>query len=269
MAIRSSPVVHKDYPWGVFAVEGGTTHVWPVGDREIWMECKETDVLAAVSGVTGSEELHRPAPGMWARYMLKKPPNNIHIEPLFPDRPVVVRPEMPFYLTKNTERRIYIQVPLWFSVYAESAEKQLLIQEPSVILSNTWFGSMFAGRLCYWVSAAVSSRDISDTAEPHLAVCSLQLSNTSRENLFVDSLSIPVTNAALFMYHDRLFSDTISIQYRGKNEPSRVSFSSRAPKQYSGAVKVQEPRRKEKKNLLIKSFELFTDMQAVNLPGKL
>ena len=40
----------------------------------------------------------------------------IEIRPVFPDRPLVLRPENPFHLLPEAQARVFVRVPLWIQV---------------------------------------------------------------------------------------------------------------------------------------------------------
>src|SRR5690606_271541 len=84
-----------------------------------------------------------------ARFGGKETGSSIRFTPALADRPVVIRPEMPFYLPSNDEVTIFVSTPLWLNVTVQPNSRKLF-SIPILHLSDSWFGAdPTEGELCY------------------------------------------------------------------------------------------------------------------------
>ncbi|PJB78630.1 MAG: hypothetical protein CO090_06505 [Acidobacteria bacterium CG_4_9_14_3_um_filter_49_7] len=254
--------------WGVFEVDEEHVYYWKIGDCCLWIKKEGKEVFiasfyAAQNGKLNSSVI--PESASWTRYILKKKVTSIELSPVFPDRSIVVKPEVPFYLTENTGRNVYIRVPVFISVHALANSKLHLCELPSVVLSKTWYGDLKRGELCYWLSSSAKPQIEPDIERPYMSICSLRLVNKSKENLLIAKLAVRVLNSSLFMHESQLWSDLITITFSGENEISELIFSGKPNNTLKGSTKICDPRQKQRKNVLIQSFESATDIRAYEI----
>ncbi len=257
--------------WGEFDISGHQTYYWKIGEVRLWVKHDGKEILIAHKfeneKMQDSVGKKPPSDISWIRWTFPKEVTTIKILPSFPDRPVVVKPESSFNLAKRTGAQIYVRVPLWISVHASKIEKETKILEtPSVILSNTWFGDFFEGDLCYWISSGARTQIEPDIKKPYMAISPVHLLNQSDDELFVEKLALRVTNSTVYSDGQQLWSDQIRINYKGKDAISEVKFSGKPPKQVAGAALISPPRNIEKKNLLLKTFASMLDLNSLGLP---
>lgn len=257
--------------WGEFDISGHKTFYWKIGDTHLWVKHEGKEIFIAHQvengNMQGSAGKNPPSDISWIRWTFPKEVAAIKIRPVFPDRPVVVKPESSFNLAKKTGTQIYVRVPLWISVHTTKVDKETMILEtPSVVLSNTWFGDFFEGDLCYWISSGARTQIEPDMQKSYMAISPVQLLNQSDDDLFVEKLALRLTNSTVYSDGQQLWSDQIRINYKGKDAISEVKFSGKPPKQVASAALISPPRNIEKKSLLIKTFASMLDLNSLGLP---
>lgn len=151
------------------------------------------------------------------------------LRPVFPDRPVVVKPEDEFWLMEDADARIFVRVPLVVQVSAPGPALRILVEIPTVVLSDTWWGSPEEGELCYYVDTrARRSMEEGDFLE-HSCACPVQLVNRSPDDLLVNRIALRPVYLAIYRDGNRIWSDVTTVRYRGEEEGSTLEVSGRPP----------------------------------------
>ena len=118
-------------PWTERSIVDNTVSCCRLGPLRIWWKGHHGELWLAYDHL-GAEELDAASPGEppdeadWSRWVLKDSPSSLRFSPLFPDRPVVVKPEYPFLLTSRAEARIYVRCPLWVRVELPGASSLVI-----------------------------------------------------------------------------------------------------------------------------------------------
>ena len=87
----------------------------------------------------------------WGRWVCGDS-SRVLLVPTTPDRPVVVRPEVPLRIPPGKEALFFVGVPVWVRILAGDEEMIKLCEEPSVGLSGIWFGDpMSVRQVISWV----------------------------------------------------------------------------------------------------------------------
>src|SRR5690606_21791477 len=99
------------------------------------------------------------------------------------DRPVVARPEVPLQVPPGDSIRLYLGTPAWITVTAVGVQ---LAEVPSRRLSDTWFGDVDAGELCY-ASRTAASADLAAIRDlPGRVLTPVSIKNGSSEAFRVE-----------------------------------------------------------------------------------
>jgi hypothetical protein len=200
--------------------------------------------------------------GSWSRWALPSgAPAGIHLSPGLPDRLLVVKPQTPFHLTPGATARIYVRVPVRVAVRVGSAAGPILVEFPTLRLSDTWWGDMEDGALGYWLSTHARRVWSADLEEPHMAVCTMTLSNRSREALPVEKIALRVAHLSLFSLGNALWCDEVGVTYGGGDE-SDVEMSGSPPEEALAAQLLVPPR-----NPAERSFSARTFARILGRPG--
>lgn len=243
--------------------------VWAAGPLRVWCKSSGDELWVGFFHLEGDEKHavsdHPPEEIEWSRWAVGRPQQEVRIIPLFPDRPVVVKPENPFRVAKGARAKIYVRVPLWLRLELTTREALSLIEIPTVVLSNTWFGTYTEGELCYWISSGARRQIEPDPTRSYLAICPIQISNRSDGELQVEKLCLRVGGLSLFSYKGQLWSDETVVAYRGGVEPSQVEATGRPPAEAPEAELVTRPRNPVRKRLSVRTFASFRELPGLGL----
>lgn len=238
-------------PWGTHPLpDGGGVLTVRVGPLSLWARGREDEVwLAHAPGDWARrrrEEDREPPPEdeEWVRWPVGGSARRVRLSPVFPSRPLVVKPELSFRLVPGTEARIYVRPPLWAAVTVPGDEDRQLTEVPTVELSDTWWGEFDAGELGYWLpTGARRTPPGPEGFEPHQAVCPVDLANRSDDVLEVEKIALRVGHLSIYRGEGGLWANSTRVRYRGSDEASEVDVAGRAPEEAGrDAVRVAAPR---------------------------
>ena len=236
---------------------------WRFGPLRIWCKNVSNEIRIThklFDETSGNQKVEIPDDIDWSRFTVKQSFEKIHLLPVFPDRPVVVQTESPFKLTKNASAKIYIRVPLWIKIELIGKATFSLMEIPSIILSNTWFGDFFEGQLCYWISTAARRILKKDKKQPFLAICPIELINRADKDLSVEKICLRVSGLSLFFDGEHLWADETKVVYRGSEKGSQITSSGKAPSESDSAELFSSPRQPAKKSFAARTFSSFKDL---------
>ncbi len=265
--------VNKTNPeriWRQHEIQADTVREWQVGPLCIWCKKSEKEIQIAYrqseDEQAGNQNPENLDDLKWIRWALEKKQDKIELLPVLPDRPLVVKPESSFWLTRNIKANIYVRVPVWIQINLAGRRKaKPLMEIPSVRLSNTWFGDFFEGELSYWISTG-AQREVEVDTQPHLIICPVQLVNGSDEDLLVEKICLRVSTLSIFLSQGRLWTDMNKIVYKGSSDVSQVQATGSAPAEAQSAELLALPRSPHKKNLVAKTFSSIKDLPGLGIP---
>lgn len=196
----------------------------------------------------------------WQRWALKKPPEKLQFLPCFPDLPVVVKPETTFRLMPNITTRIYVRVPLWVRLMINN---EALIEQPIIPLGKTWFGDFLSGTLCYWITSAIRPVITADPARPYLAICPIEITNRSDEELLVEKISLHVDGLSLFESEGQLWSNLMKIRYRGTKQVSEIKVDSKPDRKQKNLQLITPARENSGRGFSAKTFASLKEIPGI------
>jgi len=133
-----------------------------------------------------------------SRHVFAQPGDTLIVRPALADRPVVVRPYVPFYLPPGEVVTLFVSSPLWLSLSVDS-QATPLVELPIQRASDTWFGpNTMVGELCY------ASRTQGRTClkelpiRPHRAITPVIILNHASKPLLLERLNIMVPYLTLY-----------------------------------------------------------------------
>ena len=256
--------------WEPFLIVEDTLVTKTIGDLNLWCRLVEKKIQIAHSHKTenaGIRDLEfLPAGTVWSRWSLAFETPVIKLVPMFPDRPLVVKPEESFRLVKDVQTRINARVPIWVGIDVVQGDSTVrLVEIPTAVLSKTWFGTFTEGEACYWISSGLRNKIEPDPLRPFQAICPIQLVNSSDEELLIEKICLRVVNLALFFDGDQLWSDETRIVFKGKDEISDISVSAKPPSEAPDAVRMMEPRSPMKKGFTAQTFATLKDLPGLGV----
>jgi hypothetical protein len=257
--------------WHDYNIEKNGLFYSNIGELKMWCRFMQEEVQIAYEHSSGDLEPATPQPPpeniSWSRWPFKNEHRTIQLTPLPPDRAVVIKPESSFRILKHKQVKVCARVPVWIqiSVISRKGFHLTLTEIPSMVLSNTWFGSFLEGELCYAISSGLRQRFESDTHRQHMIMCPILLDNKSDEELLIDKICLHVDNLSLYIDNRQLWSDETRIVYKGSEEVSQVSVSGLPPDEATSANLITAPRNPVKKNFLAKTFSTLKDLPGLGL----
>ena len=179
----------------------------------------------------------------------------IHLEAVLPDRPLVARPEVPLMMLPGQNAMFFIGVPLWIRIKTRRDKDSTLCELPSIVLSNSWFGTAVEGELCYGMRTA-AKRELSElNHRSYRAVCPLEVRNAAKSPLEIERICLRPQTLQVFQGKSHLWTASGRVTYRGENEWSKVVYGRSAPSFDPDAKLVGEAREKKTRGFLAKTFQ--------------
>lgn len=206
----------------------GSLRLWIHRGQKDWRITHETeagvDERCTVSFLDGPLDPEHE----WTRWVLEEKIEQIQLRPRLPDRPFIVRPEMPMCLMPKQSVQFFVSLPVWVAV-SYGVKYQQVFEVPTDILSNSWFGPFTEGELCYAVktSAMLSHEDLLPRA--NRVVFPLEVRNASREKLNFERLCLRPQFLNIYQGDTRMWTSKARVSYRGEEVWSRIVYSSLAP----------------------------------------
>lgn len=245
--------------WGDrLAPAAGETQRLDVGPLTIWLRGVENELWVAFtrSGENAPASRELPADVSWSRWALHEDQRHLRVSPVFPDRPLVVKPEHAFTLTRRARARIYMRVPVWVRLEAMArpgGNPTRLTEIPTVHLSDTWWGDFLDGELAYWLTTKGRRSITPDLFEPHLVMSALQMDNVSGDDLTVDKLSLRVEHLSIYAKDGWLWAEEVRVEYNGEDEGSEIHMDDQPPAEAGGAVEIS-PARHQARSFRTRTF---------------
>lgn len=234
----------------------GPLHMWMYrGEQELHIAHEMehgNDERCAVSVFEGALSQERD----WTRWILDKGVECVQFKPRLPDRPLIVRPEMPMYLMPKQSVQFFVGIPIWLAITLGARHKQA-IEVPSLALSNSWFGPFTEGELCYAMktTAKLHQQDLIPSA--YRAVFPLEVRNASPEKLNFERLCIRPQYLNIFQGETRLWTSKGRVSYRGEENWSRIIYSSHAPEFDQAGRLLGKARETMQRGAFLKTFDNF------------
>ncbi|MGK0236768.1 MAG: hypothetical protein ACI92G_000224 [Candidatus Pelagisphaera sp.] len=166
----------------------------------------------------------------WKRWALNKRANEIRFWPSFPDKPLVVKTKIPVILPPKTSVELYVNIPIWLEIsVAQDDTLYTLDTVTPTRLSNTWYGTLFEGQLCYAIKSRArrALEDLDD--EPLRAACLFKIHNRSEDSLPVDKIRILTEHLSLYQTLERLGTNSVEVNFQGDEHGSELSYESASP----------------------------------------
>jgi hypothetical protein len=256
---------HLPAPWGRIELPTAVTLPHRVGPRDLWFAFRHREILVATSRAPEGTQVPAPEPpetSSWSRWAVPGEERTVVLRPILPDRAVVLQSELPFSLLPRAEARIYVRIPLWIRVETVGNGATLLMELPTVDLSDTWWGGFMEGELCYWLHTHARREMPAELIQPYLAICPLLLVNRSGADLRVEKFAFRVAHLSLFLHRGGLWADESVVRYQGEAEGSQIEITGHPPPEAAGAARVAEPRIP-----VVRSFTARTFQRLKAFPG--
>jgi hypothetical protein len=176
------------------------------------------------------------------RYAFENPVQTIRVQPITPDRPLVVQPLHPLRLAPMAKVDFYVSIPVDIQISTvDAVSDEPLERLRSEILSDTWFGDQVGGVLCYAMkSRARRECPTIDSMQNTRAICKIRIQNKSTEQLHCKKFCLRLDHCNLWQSGTALWTSPVSIRFNGSDHLSAIDYSPEAPKEASNAIKIAE-----------------------------
>lgn len=184
-------------------------------------------------------------PPVWRRWVCGEGSVAFRVKPLLPPRPVIVRPVMPFQIVPGAKVDLFVSVPVWVNVClrkGDSEEDIALFEEPTVVLSNSWFGLPVSGELCYALKTRARRRLDDLRKDAYLAICPLTLKNDSKNPFMLERLCVNLKAVSMFVGDEHLWTQQGNMVCRDDDKGGKLVFETEPPCWEPSMEKVSEPR---------------------------
>jgi hypothetical protein len=232
------------FPWGEHPLPEGEVAEFGFGPLTFSLVRSEREIrlaggqVAAVEGEAGVSSLTIPE----QRWAVQARTQSVFVTPVYPDRPLVVAPEHPFRLAPEAEARIFVAVPLWVRMQLPDPGRTVLLEAPTVVMSDTWWGDPVGGELCYWLPTLAERQLDAGLFRTHVAVCPILIRNKSAESLGVERLVVRPAHLSVFRHERGLWADETRLRHEGGETESLITVLGKAPDEAPGATLLTPPR---------------------------
>jgi hypothetical protein len=244
------------YSWGLHQVGAHVPSTVRIGS--LWIASQlRGDEIWLVHGRLEAGESGPEIPagaGEWSRWAAPGRQGELNIVPLPPDRPLVLQPEKPFHLLPGASARIYVRVPVWVQVRIPGPTGPLLQEIPSLVLSDTWWGTFTEGELCYWLPINARRAAPPEIFLPDRIVCPVELLNQARDELPVEKILLRSQHLTVFKGQGCLWSDEVIVRHRGDEGGSVVEMTGSPPAEAGDARLLAQPRTAPARSFTARTF---------------
>ena len=252
--------------WMNIKLKGGQEQSLRMGPVRVFLKKVANEIWVAHDYPEADETSDTDAIGEkhdWSRWALKEDISEFCVQPCFPNRPIVVKPEYPFKVSKGASARIYSRVPVFVRITPKDYPDFMITEIPTVVLSNTWFGTFTEGELCYWVSTTARRELNPEMFEKHMAVCTMQIKNNSDDELKFENICLRVERLSLYIKDEILWADQTDITYQGNDKHCDIEMKGRQPEEAKGSKLLTKPRTPIQKSFATRTFQLFKEIPGI------
>lgn len=185
------------------------------------------------------------------RFIVGQNVEKLIILPALPDLAIIVKPDNPIVVLPNKEAQFFVTIPIWVQFRLKKNNK-LLMEEPSLIRSKTWFGDIMDGEMCY--SLTTSAKRDYTTLKPkdHRIITPIKIKNTKKLNLSFEKICIRVNHLKVFTGEKRLWTNSIEVNH--DDEGSKVKYLDSPPTFEKNFKLLNNARSPLSENLFKKTF---------------
>ena len=232
----------------------GSLRMWIHRGKQEWYIAHETEPESGEHCTFSISDAPFDPERDWTRWILGEHIERIRLKPQLPDRPLIVRPEMPMCLMPKQSVQFFVGIPLWLAI-AFGTKREQVIEVPTLTLSNSWFGPFTEGELCYAMktTAKLHQQDLVPSA--HRAVFPLEVRNASQEKLNFERLCLRPQFLNIFQGETRLWTSKGRVSYRGEDNWSRIVYSTHAPEFDQASQMLGQAREAMPRGALLKTFD--------------
>lgn len=251
--------------WGSFPLEIDAPRRWAIGPLRLQLErlsqelCvttwREGDAFGDVLKVATEPSEAPPAEAELERFGFEQAPDVMHVVPALADRPIVARPEDPFYLPPRETATIYVSCPLWVQLRAR-ADGPVLCDLPIHLPSDIWFGpNTRIGELGYASRTAARVNLGNVVFLPQRIVCPVTIRNRSSVRLDLERLKIPAPFLSVHADENgHLWTEKVTLVRESADDAAELDLARTPPPEAGATTFVQASRYPATRGALLRAF---------------
>ena len=232
----------------------GSLHLWVHRGREEWYIAHENEPENEDRFSVGTSDALFDTNRDWTRWTLGGNIENIQLKPRLPDRPLIVRPEMPMCLMPKQSVQFFVGIPIWMAI-TFGAKQEQVTEVPTMPLSNSWFGSFTEGELCYAMKTTAKLHQEDLILSAQRAVFPVEIRNASHEKLNFERLCLRPQFLNIYQGDSCMWTSKARVSYRGEEVWSRMVYSSLAPDYDNAKRLLGKARESLQRGALLKTFD--------------
>lgn len=238
--------------WGRHTIEPRRQDMWQIGPLKLWIQhlshewridwLQGRDWLDATVRAQPSTETPPAITDKINFVFSAGAREDVVFTPVLPDRPVISRLSTPLSVLPGETVLLYMVSPLWLRVELARNNKRVC-EIPTYRLSDTWFGPMHSGELCY-ASTAAAFLDLSEVPlRHHCAITAVSIRNQGAGPLRLERVQVPMPKLTLF-YSPRtgFWTNSVSFERREDSEMAGLQLHREPPSEASPSQAVTSPR---------------------------
>lgn len=246
-------------PWGELTLPPGESHELELGTLRMALKRTASEVWLRMHRSPGGD----PVSADWIRWATSKEAR-IEVRPAVPDRLVVVSHERPYHLPSGGTSQVFVRIPLFIQVAIIDEDREVIAaDEPSIVLSDTWWGTFTEGELAYWLTTKARTELSDDLFLPHFGMCPIRMVNHSEDSLPVERFAVRVPHLSLFSDRGRNWTDQVNVRYEDSPEGSEIRFAREAPEEARAAHLLAEPRIPLDRGFHAKTFDRLRSLSSL------
>jgi hypothetical protein len=193
-----------------------------------------------------------------SRWVTAATGEKLHMLPVVPDLPVVVRPEQPIHLAPGRRLEFFLTVPAWIRVSAGGKKPLDLAEFPTEILSKTWFGDPTEGELSYSLTTLARPKLETLPVQSHMLTCPVVARNTSKDSLVFERICVRMPHLRTYQGVSRLWTNQLRVNFKGHRTGSTVDYDIDPPGQEEILGLLGHERQKQARGQSLRSFTFLS-----------
>lgn len=150
--------------------------------------------------------------------------HSVTVRPALPDLPIMIEPTEPVCVLRGADYSFVLPVDPWVQLVAEREKRppEVLLDVPTMTRHRVWFGSTEQGEPAY-LAPLNPFEPGALAAGVHISV---QIKNSSPSALWFEQIAVRVNELDVAVHGDDLFTNPVTIVFRGADQLSTVNVGS-------------------------------------------
>ncbi len=223
-------------PWSEFQFDTPVCQRYQIGPLKMWIHGDGHEWM--VSYTHSPDDRHilelgikdeKPEDLQWTQIIVRNPDRVIRFFPVMPDRAVVVRLRNPTKIEKDGECVLFVFIPVWVRIFVGRDSTEGILDLPSVMLSNTWFGDTVSGELCYSLKIPCELALTTTNLGLHRVICPVRIRNRSDGDLLLQRICVHVDHLSIYRGTKANWANEVNAEYQGEEQTCSISYHEKPP----------------------------------------